>query len=119
MGHCQKASKGNKIFTHGLSQFLALFQSNFFIELALAGFKKDELTIKVEKDTLSVEGDRKKRQDNENYIYKSIGNRTFKKIFSLAELVEVKDAEFTDGVLHINLEKHIPEEDKPRNISIT
>jgi len=94
-------------------------ESNFFIELALAGFKKDELTIKVEKDTLSVEGDRKKRQDNENYIYKSIGNRTFKKTFSLAELVEVKDAEFTDGVLHINLEKHIPEEDKPRNISIT
>tara|TARA_R110002033_G_scaffold104491_3_gene151968 strand:- start:294 stop:701 length:408 start_codon:yes stop_codon:yes gene_type:complete len=93
-------------------------ESNFFIELALAGFKKDELNINWEKDLLTVEGDRKKRQDNEKYIYKSIGNRIFKKTFSLAELVEVKDAEFTDGVLYINLEKHIPEEDKLRNISI-
>ena len=56
--------------------------------------------------------------DNENYVYKSIGHRTFKKIFSLSELVEVTGANFEDGILHVHLEKNIPEEKKPKVISI-
>ena len=86
--------------------------------MALAGFKKDELTITWQKDLLIIEGDRAKRNDNEHYIYKSIGHRTFKKVFSLSELVEVKDVNFEDGVLHIHLQKNIPEEDKPKQITI-
>ena len=93
-------------------------EENFCIEMALAGFKKDELTITWQKDLLIIEGDRAKRNDNEHYIYKSIGHRTFKKVFSLSELVEVKDVNFEDGVLHIHLQKNIPEEDKPKQISI-
>jgi molecular chaperone IbpA len=86
--------------------------------MALAGFKKDEIKVTWQEDLLTVEGDRGKRNDNENYVYKSIGHRTFKKIFSLSELVEVMGANFEDGILHIHLQKNIPESQKPKVISI-
>ena len=69
-------------------------ENKFCIEMALAGFKKDEIKVTWQEDLLTVEGDRGKRNDNENYVYKSIGHRTFKKIFSLSELVEVMGANF-------------------------
>jgi molecular chaperone IbpA len=94
-------------------------ENKFCVEMALAGFKKDEIKVTWQEDLLTIEGDRGKRNDNENYVYKSIGHRTFKKIFSLSELVEVTKAGFEDGVLHVHLEKNIPEEKKPKVISIT
>jgi len=93
-------------------------ENKFCIEMALAGFKKDEIKVTWQEDLLTIEGDRGKRNDNENYVYKSIGHRTFKKVFSLSELVEVMGANFEDGILHIHLQKNIPESQKPKVISI-
>ena len=90
----------------------------YTISLAIAGFSMDDLDITLEKDTLTIEGTSPDVPEGKNYLHKGIGNRNFRRQFTLAEHIEVEDAELENGMLHINLVRNVPEAQKPKKISI-
>ena len=91
---------------------------SYFVELAVAGFKKDELKINLKDNYLTIEGESNSKNSNGEYLHKNIARRSFIKRFSLADNVEVEDATFEDGVLAVSLKHNIPEEQKPKEIAI-
>lgn len=94
-----------------------LDDNRYAISLAVAGFDRGELDIKVEKGVLSVQG--KKKTDKEHhYLHQGIAHRTFERKFNLADHVEVVGADLSNGLLTINLVKEVPEAMKPRTIAI-
>lgn len=98
---------------------LKLDENNYTIELAVAGFSMDELNITQTQNELLVEGvPYAKETNNSGYLHKGIANRSFKRLFTLADHVEVKSATLDLGILSIDLERVVPEELKPRKISI-
>jgi len=90
---------------------------NFTIEIALAGFGKDDIEIKVANGELSIKSI-KENKNEDDALYKGIAYRKFNRVFTLADDVEVKKASLNNGMLTINLEKIIPDEKKPRVIKI-
>lgn len=92
-------------------------EDSYAIELALAGFNDDEITIEVKDGVLSVEG-RKDEETETKYLHKGISARHFRRTFTLADTIIVGGAEFNNGILTIGLENVIPEEKKPRKIAI-
>lgn len=90
---------------------------HYRIELALAGFGSDEISIQTEKGMLTVEA--RKQDEEASYIHQGIAHRAFSKTFRLAEYMRVEDAKFVDGILTIFLEREVPEADKPKQIKIS
>ena len=97
---------------------LKLDESRYVVELAVAGFSKDEIQISVEEGTLTVKGEKEEKESNVQYLHKGIGTRSFTKSLTIADTIEVKGAEFKDGILRIGLENIVPEHKKPRKIEI-
>ena len=97
---------------------LKLDDSRYIVELAVAGFSKDEIEISVEDGTLNVKGEKKEKETDIQYIHRGIGTRSFTKTLTVADTIEVRGAEFKDGILRIGLENIIPEHKKPRKIEI-
>lgn len=90
---------------------------NFVVELAVAGYKLDEIEITAEKNSLKVTG-KKTETDGRQYLVKGIAGRTFSRQFVLSDTVVVREAELVDGILSIHLENVVPEEQKLRKIEI-
>jgi molecular chaperone IbpA len=90
---------------------------NFILELAVAGYKQDEIEITSERNSLKITG-KKVETDDRNYLVKGIAGRKFSRQFVLSDTVVVRDAALADGILAIQLENVIPEEQKPRKIEI-
>jgi molecular chaperone IbpA len=88
------------------------------ISLAVAGFDADEITITAEQSMLTVEG-RKSEKGEHRYLYRGISARPFRRLFNLADYVQVKGASFENGMLQIELVREIPEAMKPRKIEVT
>lgn len=86
------------------------------MEFAVAGFKKSDISITTEKNTLKIEGT--KEADEKEYLHKGIAARKFTRVFTLPEYFEVESAGFEDGILYIDLFRNIPEEKKPKSIRI-
>lgn len=97
---------------------LKLDESRYVVELAVAGFSKDEIEITVEDGTLTVKGEKKEKDTDVTYLHRGIGTRSFTKTLTVADTIEVKGAEFKDGILRIGLENIIPEHKKPRKVEI-
>tara|TARA_Y100000310_G_scaffold35889_1_gene33853 strand:- start:4220 stop:4669 length:450 start_codon:yes stop_codon:yes gene_type:complete len=91
---------------------------DYCIELAVAGYKDNEIKIDLKDRELTIVG-KKIEADGKNYLHKGIANRTFTRLFSLSDTVEVQGADQVDGVLSIHLENVIPENKKPRSIKIS
>ena len=94
--------------------------NQFRIELAVAGFKPDEIDITAQQNVLIVSG-RKNEESGDNgtdYIYRGIANRSFERRFALADHIQVRGADLKDGLLAIELVREIPEAMKPRKINI-
>jgi len=89
----------------------------FRISLALAGFGADDVTITAEQNVLVVEGAKAQPTATE-YLYQGISARPFRRVFNLADYVQVKGASFEDGLLKIELVREVPEAMKPRRIAI-
>lgn len=87
------------------------------IEMALAGFKKDEIDISLKDSVITVTGSRK-TGDTESYLHRGIAARDFEQKFAIAEHVKVVDAKMSDGCLTIYLELELPEHQKARTIEI-
>jgi len=92
-------------------------EDRYWISLALAGFKPEEVTITAEQNVLTVEG-HKDEKDAHEYLYQGIAARPFRRAFNLADYVEVKGATFEGGLLKIELVREVPEAMKPRRIMV-
>lgn len=95
---------------------------NYTIEIAAAGFRKDEFNINIipEGNKLVVQGVQDRGEDDSpEYTYQGIAARNFTRTFALAEDVEVGDAEFVDGLLLVHFTRVVPEAKKPRTIEIS
>lgn len=98
---------------------LKIDENNFVIQLAVAGFDKGEVDIQVEGQILSIAGSTNKdNQYGAEYLVQGISMRDFERTFRLAEHVEVKNAEVTNGILSIELERIVPVEKLPKTIAI-
>jgi len=91
--------------------------NNYVVELAVAGFSKDEIDIQLDDGNLIIKGEKKDKEGIE-YVYRGIATRSFTKKIRLMETIEVRGAEFEDGILRIGLENIIPDHKKPRKIQI-
>ena len=93
---------------------------HYRIEVALAGFSSDDISIQTEKGVLTIEAKKEEVEEEgtDNYIHRGIAQRAFSKKFRLAEYMKVDDAQFVDGILTVFLYREIPEADKSRQITI-
>ena len=96
---------------------LKVNDTNYVVELAVAGFGKDEIDIQLDDGNLIIKGEKKDKEGLE-YVYRGIATRAFTKKIRLMETIEVRGAEFKDGILRIGLENVIPDHKKPRKIQI-
>ena len=98
-----------------------LNDTDYKIEIALAGYSKDDIELELKENTLTVRNKTKEKVINENgngVIHKGISTRQFERSFTISEDIKVKNAELKNGLLNIDLERIIPEEKKARLISI-
>ena len=93
-------------------------ENHYRISVAVAGFSEDDLEITAKEDTLVVRSKAQEAEDEGTYLYRGIAGRAFERKFQLADHIRVVGADLTNGLLHINLEREIPEELKPRSIEI-
>ena len=98
---------------------IKLDDNRYVVELAVAGFARDEIEITAEDGTLTVKGERKEKETDVTYLHRGIGTRSFTKTLTVADTIEVRGAEFKDGILRIGLENIIPDHKKPRKIEIS
>ena len=95
-------------------------ENQYRITMAVAGFAEADLSITTENNKLIVTGSKPedKEDDSKSFLYRGIATRNFEKRFNLAEHVKVSGARLDNGLLHIELEREIPEAMKPRKIAI-
>ena len=92
--------------------------STYRISIALAGFETNDIDIILEKDILTIKSSGKKKNINENFLYKGIAFRAFEKKFQLADNIKIKEATLKNGLLNIDLLKILPKEVKKEIINI-
>ena len=97
---------------------IKLDDNKYVVEMAVAGFGQDEVDVEIHDGTLIVKGE-KKDQTEVDYLYRGIATRSFTKSIRLSESIEVRGAQFKDGILRIALENIIPEHKKPRKIEFS
>ncbi len=93
-------------------------ENKYRITMAVAGFREDELDITSEQNTLLITGRQESADSEPNFLYQGIAARNFERKFQLAEHVKVNGARLENGLLHVELEREIPEAMKPRRIAI-
>jgi molecular chaperone IbpA len=94
-------------------------ETHYGIEIAVAGFSKDEITVEVDQDQLTVKGCKLNQADSRfEYLHRGLAARDFEQTFTLAEYMEVHAAEVKDGMLVIEIMRLVPEALKPRRIEI-
>jgi molecular chaperone IbpA len=91
---------------------------HFEIEIAVAGFDKEDVTIEVDQNLLTIKGTRLKDDNASKYLHRGLAARDFERSFTLAEHMVVGDAELTNGILSVKLTREVPEALKPRLIAI-
>jgi molecular chaperone IbpA len=96
---------------------LKLDEDTYRISLAIAGFSKEDINLSVDNGTLIIKGEIVEVVDAE-IVHKGIAGRKFTRTFALGEYMEVTGAEMKDGMLHINVDRIIPEDKKPKVIKI-
>jgi molecular chaperone IbpA len=92
-------------------------ENNYRITIAAAGFAEKDLGVEVTDGVLTVTGKREEAA-KPSYLHQGIAGRAFERKFQLAEHVEVKGAKLENGLLHVDLERIVPEAKKPRRITI-
>ncbi len=92
----------------------------YAISMAVAGFAEDELDVTVHENVLIISGQVSEREGEEGreFIHRGIGTRAFERRFELADTIKVTGADYENGLLNIALVREVPEEKKPRKISI-
>jgi molecular chaperone IbpA len=94
-----------------------LDENNYKIEVALAGYSKDDIEVELKDSTLTVRNKQQEKVVNQNgngVIHKGISTRQFERAFTISEDIKIKNAELKNGLLNIDLERIIPEDQKAR-----
>ena len=97
-------------------------ENKYDIEIALAGFNRDDIDVSVEDSVLIIETksiNESSHHESNEVIHRGISKRYFKKLFTLASDVEVHSAELKDGLLRISMERIIPENKKRKTIDVS
>jgi molecular chaperone IbpA len=89
------------------------------VEIAVAGFRPEELAIEVKENLLTVTGRKAANDEPRKYLHRGLAERNFERRFQLADYVVVTEAELADGLLAISLERQLPEALKPRTVKIS
>ena len=93
--------------------------TNYVIEMAVAGFSESDIDITVDDDKLTVEGSVKESEGSEDMLYQGLALRNFSRSFTLNDQVKVKEANMENGLLKVHLERIVPETNKSRKIEVT
>jgi molecular chaperone IbpA len=93
-------------------------ENAYRIEIAVAGFRSDELNIEVKENLLTVQGRKAANDDQRRFLHRGLAERDFERRFQLADYVVVTEAKLSDGLLAISLVRELPEALKPRRIDI-
>src|SRR5260221_8732214 len=94
-------------------------ENAYRIEIAVAGFRPDDLNIEVKENALTVQGRKTANDEARRFLHRGLAERNFERRFQLADHVVVTDATLADGLLSISLKRELPEALKPRRIEIT
>ena len=94
-------------------------ENAYRISMAVAGFSPEELSVTIKEQSLLISGQTAPHEDDVSYLHRGIAARNFERRFELAEGVEVSGSSLVNGLLHIDLERVIPEEKQPRAIEIS
>jgi molecular chaperone IbpA len=93
--------------------------THYGIEVAVAGFTKEEVTVEVDQDQLTIRGVKNRSEETTiEYLHRGLAARDFEQTFTLAEYMEVKGAKVADGMLQIDIQRIVPEALMPRRIEI-
>src|SRR5471030_1882097 len=93
-------------------------ENAYRVEIAVAGFRSEELNIEVKENLLTVTGRKAANDAARRYLHRGLAERNFERRFQLADYVVVLDAQLTDGLLAISLRRELPEQLKPRQVEI-
>ncbi|HXQ11864.1 MAG TPA: Hsp20 family protein [Caulobacteraceae bacterium] len=93
-------------------------ENAYRIEIAVAGFRPEDLTIEVKENVLTVQGRKVANDESRRFLHRGLAERNFERRFQLADHVVVVDAQLTDGLLAISLKRELPEQLKPRRVEI-
>lgn len=96
---------------------LKLDEDTYALSIAVAGFSKDNISVTVDNGSLIIKGEVAEVTDAE-VVHKGIAGRKFVRSFALGEYMEVTGADLKDGMLHISIDRIVPEEKKPKTIKI-
>ena len=96
---------------------IRLDDNSYRIELAVAGFSRENIEITAQQNVLIIRGERSD-SNGSDYVHRGIANRSFERRFALADHIQVRGADLKDGMLSIDLVREIPEAMKPRRIDI-
>jgi molecular chaperone IbpA len=94
-------------------------ENAYRIEIAVAGFKPEELDVEIKENLLTVQGRKAANDEPRRYLHRGLAERNFERRFQLADYVVVTDAKLVDGLLAISLKRELPEQLKPRRIEVT
>lgn len=94
-------------------------ENEYRIEIAVAGFKPEELNVEVKENLLTVQGRKTANDETKTFLHRGLAERNFERRFQLADYVVVTDANLQDGLLSLSLRRELPEALKPRRIEIT
>jgi molecular chaperone IbpA len=93
-------------------------ENAYRVDIAVAGFRPEELAIEVKENLLTVTGQQAANDDQRRFLHRGLAERNFERRFQLADYVVVTDANLADGLLSISLKRELPEALKPRRIEI-
>jgi len=93
-------------------------EDSYRITLAVAGFGPDDIEITAQDNTLVISGKARTAESEQQYLHRGIAARAFERKFQLADHIRVRGADMENGLLHVALEREVPEELKPRRIEI-
>ena len=94
-------------------------ENAYRIDIAVAGFRPEELNVEVKENLLTVIGRKTANDEAKTYLHRGLAERNFERRFQLADYVLVTDANLADGLLSISLKRELPEALKPRTVQIT
>lgn len=94
-------------------------ENAYRVDIAVAGFRPEELNVEVKENLLTVTGRKTANDDAKRYLHRGLAERNFERKFQLADYVVVEDANLADGLLSISLKRELPEVLKPRQVPIT
>ena len=94
-------------------------ENAYRIEIAVAGFKPEDLSVEIKENLLTVQGRKQANDEAKRFLHRGLAERNFDRRFQLADYVVVSDAHLADGLLSISLRRELPEALKPRQVEIS